>query len=382
MTDINAKIDWQPGMQITAQTMREMAESLDLKQRMMNLIANNNRIGILPHTDFNCHGAFVKNILEINHFKCRAILPSGRITDADEDVSIKIPILYGDKYYLTISFGEGMVSYDKEEVAFVRPQYLYGIHTMKEIEDGDYLPLLKFHVDDGMFSISPNYIAPTLLISDNDGYKHFLDIFIEKLDLLVSHANLEEGEGKRCLLKYLFTLKSYAPQESTQNYMQLMQETAQAIDYYVVKPNTNHATEIPQVNKYDVEEWLTWFVTYLDGAKSCLDKVVLEDHSIDYELLKQEITADVYERAYQQVYERLRKEILEKFNPDMEEQIKQALTQYLNDVMRQEISGQLKEELSTALYDKLYQILYDALYSALYVEEEEQEEEEEYIPQI
>lgn len=381
MTDINARINWQPGMQITAQTMKEMAESLDFKQRMMNLIANNNRIGILPQTEFCCHGSFYKNILEINNFKCRAILPSGRITDADENISIKIPILYGETYYLTISFGEGQVSYEKEEVAFVRPQYLYEIHTLEEIEKGDYLPLLKFRVSEGMFNITPNYIAPTLLISSNEKYKQFLDIFIEKLQLIATHANLKEGEGKQCLQKYLFTLKSCNPQESTHHFMQLLQEIAHAIDYHVVSTCAQHTTEIPTVCLYDVEEWLTWFGDYLDSSKNLLDGFVLKEDHIDYEKLKQEITADVYERTYQQVYERLKKEILEKFNPDMEEQIKATLTQYLNEVMRQEISNQLKDELSTALYDKLYQILYDALYAALYVEEEE-EEEEQYIPQI
>lgn len=390
MTDINARIDWQPGMQITAQTMREMAESLDFKQRMMNLIANNNRIGILPGTEFSCHGVFVRNVLEISPLRCRAILPSGRIVDADEDVRIKIPILYGDKYYLTISFGDGEVGYDKEEVAFVRPQYLYEIHTMEEIEKGDYMPLAKFNVSDGMFSINAHYMPPTLLISSNGLFAEYIASFAEKLSLLANHANMEEGEGKRCLLSYLFRLKSYDPKESTHNFLQLMEEIAQAVDFYVMGHNTTNnngnipanAHEIAVATPYDVEEWLTWMQGYLDGAKSILDGVVLEDHSIDYEKLKQEITTDVYERAYQQIYEQLRKEILERFNPDMEQQIREALTSYLNDVMRQEITDSVREDLSSSLYDKLYQILYDALYNALHVEEEEAEEEEEYIPQI
>lgn len=382
MTDINARIDWQPGMQITAQTMKEMAESLDFKQRMMNLIANNNRIGILPGTEFSCQGIFVRNVLEIDHFKCRAILPSGRIVDANENVSIKIPILYGDKYYLTISFGEGQVSYDKEEVAFVRPQYLYEIHTMDELENGDYMPLQRFNVKEGTFNIAPDYIPPTLLISGNERYQHFIDIYSEKLQLLATHANLEEGEGKRCLLRYMFMIKGYDRKETTRNFLKLMQEIAQAIDYYVVKPNTTNTEEIPAMTPYDVEEWLSWMQGYLDTAKSILDSVVLEDHSIDYEKMKQEITADVYERAYKEIYEQLKKDILEKFNPDMEEQIKDTLTHYLNEVMRPEISNELKDKLSTSLYDQLYKILYEALYAALYVEEEKEEEEEEFIPQI
>ena len=381
MTDINARIDWRPGMEISAQTFKELTANLDFKQRVTSCIANNNRIGILPNSEFKCHGAFVKNVLEIDQFKCMALLPSGKIIDADENVSIKIPILYGDKYYLTVSFGHDEIQFDKEEVTFIRPQYLYEIHTMEEIEGGDYLPIIKFNVSDGMFSIATTFIPPYLLINADNRFNTYIESYVAKISQLTEHPNLEDGEGKRCLLRYMFMLKSYDKQESTHDFMQFVQEIANAIDYYVMRPHTESVPDIPAYSKYDVEEWLSWFEGYLTGAKSVLDGVVLEDHSIDYEKMKQEIKADIYDRVYPELYEQLKKDILEKFNPDMEQQIKDALTTYVNDVLRNELNTSLQTELSTTLYDKLYHILYDALYNALFVPVEE-EEQEEYVPQI
>ena len=385
MIDINARIDWQPGMALSAQTFKELTERLDFKQRVTSMIANNNRSGLLPDSVFDCHGTFVKNVLEINHFKCRAILPSGKIVDADEDVVIKIPFLYGDKYYLTVSFGSEEVQFDKEEVTFVRPQYIYEIHTQEEMESLDCLPIMKFNVTEGMFSINASFMPPSLLIKSNSHIKTYIQSFAKKLDKLTDHSNLEDGEGKRCLLRYLFMLKSYDKEASTHDFMQFIQEVANAVDYHVMRPNTDNAPEVPQCSRLDVEEWLTWFDEYLNGAKSVLDGVVLEDHSIDYEKLKEEIKAEVYDRAYPELFEQLKKDVLEKFLPEAQEQLKEALTTYVNDVLRKELKDNLEEDLFTSLYDKLYQALYDALYASLYVPTEKEEEEEEelyFIPEI
>ncbi len=384
MTDINARIDWQPGMELSAQTLRELNANLDFRQRVTSCIANNNRIGLLPESEFDCHGAFVKNVLEINHLKCRALLPSGKIVDADEDITVKIPLLYGEKYYLTVSFGEGEILFDKEEVTLARPQYLYEIHTMEEMESADCLPIMKFNVKEGMFTISQDFIVPCLLVKSNEHFATFTQGFIEKIEQLTSHSNLEEGEGKRCLLRYLFKLKSYDKQESTHSYMQFVQEIAQAVDYYIMSPNTETAPEIPAYSRFDVEEWLRWFDGYLVGAKSILDKVVLEDHSIDLEKLKVEIKTELHEQLYPELYEQLKKDIEEKFAPEIEERIKEALTTFINDVLRKELSEKLQEELPPLLYDKLYQALYDALKDNLTITVEKAEEvvADDFVPKI
>lgn len=203
------------------------------------------------------------------------------------------------------------------------------------------------------------------------------------MSLLTDHANLEEGEGKRSLLRYLFILKSYDRHASTHDFMQFVQEMANAIDYHIMRPNTENAPEVPQCSRFDVEEWLSWFEDYLNGAKTVLDGVVLEDHSIDYEKLKAEIKAEVYARVYPELLEQLRKAIMEEIIPDVQEQLKETLTNYINEVLRPELKDTLLEELNPLLYDKLYKALYDALYNALYVPvEEEEEEEREFVPQI
>ncbi len=384
MTDINSRIDWQPGMELSAQALKEMNANLDFKQRVANCIANDNRIGILPDSEFDCQGAFVKNVLEINHLKCRALLPSGKIVDADEDVTVKIPLLYGDKYYLTVSFGDGEIQFDKEEVTFVRPQYIYEIHTKEEVESGDYLPIMKFDVKEGMFTINQDFIVPCLLVKSNERFDTFTHSFIEKIEQLADHPNQEEGDGKRSLLRYLFMLKSYDKQESTRNYMQFVQEIAQAVDYFIMRPNTETAPEIPAYSRFDVEEWLRWFDEYLAGAKSVLDKVVLEDHSIDLEKLKAELKAELHDQIYPELYEQIKKEIEEKYTPEIEERTKEALTTYINDILRKELSENLQEELPPLLYDKLYQALYDALHDnlSITVEKEEEVVEDEFIPKI
>lgn len=384
MTDINARIDWQTGMELTAQAIKELGLNLDYKQRVANCIANNNRIGILPNSEFHCQGAFVKNVLEINNLKCRALLPSGKIVDADEDVTINIPVLYGDKYYLTVSFGDKEIQFDKEEVPFVRPQYIYELHSIEEIEQGDYMPIMKFDVADGMFTISQSFIAPCLLIKSNDSFESYTETYIEGIEQLADHSNLEEGEGKRCLLRYLFLLKSYDKNESTHNYMQFVQEIAQAVDYYIMTPNMETAPDIPDYSMFDAEEWLSWFEEYLDDAKGVLDDVVLEDHGIDIEKLKAEIKMEIHDQMYTELLDQIKKEIEEQYAPEIQEQAKEKLTQYIDDVLRKQLDADLKDELPPMIYDKLYQALYDALHDALSIREEKVEEvvEDEFVPKI
>lgn len=381
MADINARIYWQPGMELTANTFKELANNLYTKQKIANCIANNNRIGILPDEKFDCTGNFVKNVLEIPHFRCLALLPSGQIIDAEEDVSVKIPILYGNKYYLTVGVGKEKITFDKKEVTLMRPQYVYGIHTLEEVEQSDLMPVMKFIVADGRFSINKNYIPPCLLINANEQFGNYVKQYTETLDSISSHANLEEGEAKRCILHYKFVLESYDPRHSTCELMQFLQEIAHALEYHIVRPNSENKPEIPSYTPYDAEEWLNWFDNYLKGMVTILDNVVLEDHSIDYEQLKEDLRKEIYDRVYPELYEQIKKEILERFNPDMEKQIKEALTNYVDQDLRQQLDESLTEKLDKSLQEQLYPRLYDTLYDALYVPVEE-EEEKEYIPQI
>ena len=106
--DINAKINWTPGMEITAQTFIGLDENLDFRQQLaIRAALSGQRMGLLPGAEFSCNGKFVKNKFEVERLRCLAVLPSGRLIHPDEEVAVPIPMLYGTEYYLTIGIGEG-----------------------------------------------------------------------------------------------------------------------------------------------------------------------------------------------------------------------------------------------------------------------------------
>lgn len=379
--NINAKIDWQPGMDITAQTFIELDENIDFRQQIAARITHDSRMGILPGTTFDCQGVFVKNTFEINRFQCMALLSSGRILHADERVVVTIPMLYGDEYYLAVGFSEKQTSFEKEDVAFVQPVYEYSIHTLAELKDKDLFPIMRFKMTEGIFSIDTTYIPPCLFLSSDDRLAAVIDQYIQRLSALAEHANLEDGEGKRCLLRYLFLLKGYNRDESVSAFLKLTQEMAQAICYYIVIPNTNNPQPIPACQEADIQHWLHWLDEYMTGVVTILDAVVLEDHSIDFDELKAQIKSELYEQIRPELYKLLLTQIKKELHADLSRTLKETLTEYINMTFKKELHDLLQVELSETLSEKLYQTLYDALFNALYVPVEE-DKEEEYTPLI
>ena len=147
MVDINARINWMPGMELTAETFSGIGEQLEFRQQLaIRAALGSNRMGLVPDSPFICNGIFVKNRFEVTGFRCTALLPSGRMIDADEDVQVTIPMLFGNLYYLTVGFSDEKVEFEKKGVPFIRPHYIYGIHTIEEVEKNDLFPLLRFHV--------------------------------------------------------------------------------------------------------------------------------------------------------------------------------------------------------------------------------------------
>lgn len=103
-------------MELTAETFSGMAEQWDFSQRLaIRAALGSNRMGLVPGAPFNCSGTFVSNRFEITGFQCMALLLSGRIVNADEDVQVPIPMLFGDKYYLTVGFGSDQAEFQKRE---------------------------------------------------------------------------------------------------------------------------------------------------------------------------------------------------------------------------------------------------------------------------
>ena len=373
--NINSRIDWKAGMAISAQTFLELDENLRHRQQAATRAVNGNEFGLIPFTEFDRQGGFVRNKLEIDHLACMALLPSGKILHIDEKVVVTVPLVYGNEYYLACGFGEKEVEFDVKEVPFVRPEYTYGIYSLSELEGTDLFPVMKFKVSDGIFSIDESYIPPCLYLSSDNRFQPYLEQLTKQVSLLAEHPNLESGEGKRAFQRYAYLLKSYDTQGRTCPFIQLTYEIAQAIDYYIVMPNTETPVTIPAYSGYDIANWLDWLDSYLHNAAGTLDKVVLEDHSIDFDELKAQIKAELYEQLCPELYEQLYTELKAKLYAEISEDMTVRLTDYINQQLKTELHDLLSGELSEELYESLYKNLYESLYNALYVPVEKEEDE-------
>ena len=362
-----------PGMEITAQTFQSLGEHLDFRQQFaLHAALGSNRMGLLPGSEFVNAGCFVNNRFEMERFRCMAVLPSGRLIDADEPVSTAIPMLYGSEYYLTVGFGQSQVEFEKEGVPFVRPQYDYRICSLEEMEQDDLLPVVRFKADNGVFSIDTDFIPPCLMLSEDSRFQTWTDSFVSRLKALAEHANLEEGEGKRAMLRYMFRLKDYGMYNSVHEFVLLTQEVVQAVDYYIATPNLEQPIPVERPSQCDVQRWLGWVDNYLAGALSILDTVVLEDNTIDYAALLAQAKQELYEKLNPELYERLLLQIKDELRNEMEVILTRRMTTYLEDVVKPELARALSNELYGQLYERLYKELYDSLYNALYVPEPEE----------
>ena len=360
--DLNSRINWLPGMEITAQTFIGLEEKLDFQQQIaIRAALGSTQMGLLPGTELSCKGVFVKNTFEVENLRCMALLPSGKIIDADEKAVVPIPMLFGDSYYLTIGISDTTTSFEKEGVPYLRPHYEYALLSLEEAELQDVMPLVHFNVKDGMFSIDTAYIAPCLLMTGNQQFTAYVEKYINKLFLM------------------------------------LLQEIAHAVDYYVISPNTEQPIVIPQPRQVDVMRWLNWFEDYLTGAVAVLDKVVLVDNTIDYEALLRQAKAELYAQLHEELIVKLLEETKEKLIALVKEEMQNALaqqTQTLTDYINNEMKPVLMEELRTemnrslklmeddlkeSLYERLYEELFEHLFNALYVPEPESER---FIPLI
>ena len=376
--DIDARINWMPGMELTAQTFKELDSNLDFRQQVaVRAALGANRMGLLPGAPFSCKGTFVKSTYEIERFQCLAVLPSGRLLSADEKVTLPIPMLFGEEYYLTVTYGGEQHTFERKEVPYVSIQKAYAIHSLEELGREDLMPVARFQGKDGVFSVDPDYIPPCLLLDADERFSTYGSAYIEKLQALSSHANLEEGEGKRALLRYLFLLKGYQWDGGVREFIQLTQELAQAVDYYIVTPHTDSPVPIPTPSQYDVQKWLQWLTGYLTGAVTILDGVVLEDHSVDFEALLAQAKAELYERLNPELRAELLQQIKEELREELREKLSDSLKEFINGEMKPHLHDSLLSELDPSLHEKLYSELYEALYNALFVPEQE---EEEFVP--
>ena len=383
--DINSRINWKPGMEMTAETFASMNQHIDFGQQVaIQAALGNTRIGLLPTVAFNNKGVFVKSSFEIERFRCMALLPSGKIIDADEQaVVIPIPLLDDGQYYLTVGFGEEQTEFEKDGVPYLRPQYVYQLNTLEEIEEKDILPIVRFTVSEKTIAVDTDFIPPTIQLICDERLSAYVKRFADSLERLASHANLADGLGKRAIMHYLFVLKSYNLRTQTSEFVQFMQEIAHAINYYIIAPNSEEAqgVEIPVSSQYDIEAWLKWLDNYMGNAVAILDQMVLEDHTIDFDELKAQIKAELYEQMMPELHDKLLMEVKEELRTELEQHLMDILTSYIDQTLKPALYDQIKDELTLDLYQGLYNSLYASLYNALFVPTEPKDDNS-YMPLI
>lgn len=382
--DINSRINWKPGMEMTAETFAGMGQHIDFQQQVaIQAALGNARIGLLPGAQFNNKGVFVKNTFEMERLRCMALLPSGKIIDADEPVTVTVPTLNEGNYYLTVEFGEGMTEFEKDTVGYVRPQYAFQLHSLEEMEGNDTLPVVRFNVKGNTIAVDSDFIAPTLQLVCDERLGAFVQRYAIHMETIASHIHLVDGMGKRAMLHYLWILKSYNSRTSTAEFLQFTQEIAQAIDYYIISPNKeeNERTAMPRASQYDVEIWMKWVEEQMRLAVSILDRVVPVDHTIDFDELKAQIKAELYEQMTPELHDRLLTDIKTELRAELEQTLTETLTVYIDQTLMPTLHERLKDELTTDLYRQLYDSLYAALYGALFVPTESKEEDN-YMPLI
>ena len=378
--NINARINWKPGMELTAQTFLDMDANLDFRQQVAIRAALGDRcMGLLPETTFDCSGSFYVNKFEIERFRCTALLPSGKIIQVDEPVSISVPMLYGSVYYLTVGFGTGQSTFEKEGVPYIRPQYSYAIHTIEEVMSNDVLPITRFVVNNGTFAVDNDFVPPCLMLSSHKVFNELRQHYADQLLKLAEHKNLKEGDGKRAMQRYLFMMKAFNMEGRVADFVTLTQEIAQAVDYFIMRPNTEQQVEIPQPVQGDIMMWLRWLEEYLTGTAAMLDGVVLEDDTIDYEALLAQAKKELYDQLNPELYAKLLEKIKEELRDELTMSLRNELTSYMEDTVKPELGRILSDELNEKLYEKLYTELFEHLFNALYVPEPE---EKEFIPMI
>lgn len=379
--NVNAKIDWHAGMELTAQTFIELDKCLERNRQITNTVAYGNHFGILPTSTFSCKGVFVKKTLEITPLSFMALMPSGELLHVDENVVVDIPILYGKEYYLGCKQVDKTRSFNKEQVPFVAPVAECGIYTFNDLASADVFPLMKFKVSEGVFSVDKDYIPPFLTLSLDTRFQDYINTFASKVTVLAQHKNLESGEAKRTFLRYANVLKNYSTTHRVQHFVELLQEISAAVDFYIVQAFTEKSIEQKTYSPYDIVSYFTWIDEYLHGAATILDGVVLEDKSIDFEALKLQVKEEIYAKVYPELKEALYNELHEELKKEIWDELYSSLSDYINGNFRKEIYELLEGKLSEELYEKLYKTLYDGLYNALFVPAPV-EEEEEFLPLI
>lgn len=364
-------------MELDAETLAGFDENINRHNLIAIRTANGNRIGLIPNTQFKADGFFVDGKFEIPHLICTALLPSGRIVSADESVQIPIPTLKSGEYYCCIGFGIDYTPFEYKNTTYERPQYIFSIKTIQELNNCDLFPIAKLRVEDGSCIIDKDYLPPCLLMSSDQRFSDHLTNIATLVKTIAYHDKLQEGDPRQSILKYHFRLKRFTLQNTVESFIALTEEISNAIDYFIFR---NEEDLFPPTSPYDVNHWISYLTGHLTQAIQLLDASEINNKGIDFDELKSQIKSELYDQVIPELEEKISNQLREKINSDLETKLSETLKDYLDGTFQSQMHDTLQGELSSELQDKLYNTLYETLYQALYVPPTE--EENSFIPLI
>lgn len=353
-------------MELNADTFMALDENLHYRRVLSFKVASDNRYGILPGTVFQAEGVFTAGKFEVPRLECTALLPSGEILCIDEPFSIPLTTLRPGEYLVCVGFSDKNVTFEKEHVSYIRPEYTSVILDIDDVKGKDVMPVAKFVVKDGICNIDSDYLPPCFTIDSFPKFKEFNKRGDELLSGLIEHANMPDGDGKATFLRCLFRLRSIKSGADVEAVINLAEKAAGAAEYFIIRNFEGDKPSRPLVHRYDIATGLSAVCSYLQFALGVLDNTPLVDNSIDYDKLKTEITQDLYGRMMPELTEKLLGELRQRLSEDIDTKLAQVLKDYLDGTFRRQLEEALKvsvsEELSSKLYDSLYKALYDALH--------------------
>lgn len=371
--NINSRINWQVGLELTEQTFKGHDTAVEGRISALRSALHNGQFGLLPDSVYYNHPTFVRQNLEIPNLRFMALLRNGEIIDVDENVEVSISMLYDDCYYVVATLDrDEPIYFDHEGVPMVRPSNRFICVTPSQLaESTDLFPIARLHQVDNNFQIDTKFIPPVVMIGTSSRLMQYVKDVTENLERITTHSNLERGEATLSLNRILFEIKSLNDRSLLSGLISLMNELQQALNYYIITPNSLSTSLTDKLfDPNDIEPWLTWSIKHIEWVAAEMEHIVLEDHSIDYEKLKMELYDQLShmlrDELYKQMYEQLSIELREEITRD----VKNPLMSFINGEVRKELYADLKAQLMRDLDNKLSPELYDKLYAALYVEEE------------
>lgn len=367
-------------MELNADTFKALDENLHYRRVLSFKVASANQYGVLPGTEFHADGVFAAGKFEVPRLECTALLPSGEILCIDEPFSIPLTTLRQGEYLVCVGLGDKNVTFEKENVNYIRPEYTSVILDVNDLKGKDVMPVAKFIVKDGVCNIDPDYLPPCFTIDSFAKFKEFNRRGEELLTGILAHANMADGDGKATFLRCLSRLRSIKSGADVEAVINLAEKTAGAAEYFIIGKYEGDKPSRPLVMRYDIATGLEAVCNYLQFAVTVLDQTPLVDNSIDYDKLKAEVIQDLYGKMMPELTEKLLEELRRKLSDDIDAKLSQVLKDYLDGTFRRQLEEALKLSISEELTSKLYDSLYKALYDALHPKEEVVEKV--YIPNI